>query len=183
MTSMSGGERKVYTLALNPAIDRTFWIDRLDFNESNRVKRSAIREKRDRRLTSAHQPRPAQRRQASTEGIPGRAGSAEHAKSDDRPDRVEGDPDQHLFMRPDRTSFAHHGEAAKVTSEMDTLFDKLSGLGTPASSPLAAACPGRRRHLWHIITYTRKRHHHVPRRRAGSGWASRRTGLHQAEPL
>lgn len=29
---------KVYTLALNPAIDRTFWVDRIDFDESNRVR-------------------------------------------------------------------------------------------------------------------------------------------------
>lgn len=28
----------IYTLALNPAIDRTFWVERIDFEESNRVK-------------------------------------------------------------------------------------------------------------------------------------------------
>ena len=27
----------IYTLALNPAIDRTFWVERIDFGESNRV--------------------------------------------------------------------------------------------------------------------------------------------------
>ncbi len=27
----------IYTLALNPAIDRTFWVERIDFEESNRV--------------------------------------------------------------------------------------------------------------------------------------------------
>jgi 6-phosphofructokinase 2 len=29
----------IYTVALNPAIDRTFWVDRIDFEESNRVHR------------------------------------------------------------------------------------------------------------------------------------------------
>lgn len=31
----------IYTLALNPAIDRTFWVERIDFEESNRVEREA----------------------------------------------------------------------------------------------------------------------------------------------
>jgi 6-phosphofructokinase 2 len=39
MISEPHRELKVYTLALNPAIDRTFWVDRIDFDESNRVKR------------------------------------------------------------------------------------------------------------------------------------------------
>ena len=38
MTRSSVPEGKVYTLALNPAIDRTFWVDRIDYDESNRVK-------------------------------------------------------------------------------------------------------------------------------------------------
>lgn len=38
MTRPSVPEGKVYTLALNPAIDRTFWVDRIDYDESNRVK-------------------------------------------------------------------------------------------------------------------------------------------------
>jgi 6-phosphofructokinase 2 len=29
----------IFTLALNPAIDRTFWVDRLDFEENNRVQK------------------------------------------------------------------------------------------------------------------------------------------------
>ena len=29
----------VHTLALNPAIDRTFWVDRIDYGETNRVQR------------------------------------------------------------------------------------------------------------------------------------------------
>lgn len=29
----------IYTLALNPAIDRTFWVDRIDYDDSNRVQR------------------------------------------------------------------------------------------------------------------------------------------------
>lgn len=29
----------IYTLALNPAIDRTFWVDRIDFDDSNRVEK------------------------------------------------------------------------------------------------------------------------------------------------
>lgn len=32
-----GKGRLIYTLALNPAIDRTFWIGRLEFGETNRV--------------------------------------------------------------------------------------------------------------------------------------------------
>jgi 6-phosphofructokinase 2 len=38
MTRPPVPEGKVYTLALNPAIDRTFWVDRIDYDESNRVK-------------------------------------------------------------------------------------------------------------------------------------------------
>ncbi|MBI0583154.1 MAG: 1-phosphofructokinase [Methanomassiliicoccus sp.] len=34
-TNGQGGT--VYTLALNPAIDRTFWVDRIDYEEANRV--------------------------------------------------------------------------------------------------------------------------------------------------
>ena len=33
----SGG--MIYTLALNPTIDRTFWVDRIDFEETNRVQK------------------------------------------------------------------------------------------------------------------------------------------------
>ncbi len=31
--------RMIYTLALNPAIDRTFWVDRIDFEETTRVQK------------------------------------------------------------------------------------------------------------------------------------------------
>jgi 1-phosphofructokinase len=31
--------RMIYTLALNPTIDRTFWVDRIDFEEANRVQK------------------------------------------------------------------------------------------------------------------------------------------------
>jgi 6-phosphofructokinase 2 len=31
--------RMIYTLALNPAIDRTFWVDKIDFEETNRVQK------------------------------------------------------------------------------------------------------------------------------------------------
>ena len=39
MSPVTGLEgKRIYTMALNPAIDRTFWVDRIDYEESNRVK-------------------------------------------------------------------------------------------------------------------------------------------------
>lgn len=40
MRPLSQGKgRIIYTLALNPAIDRTLWVERMDFGETNRVRR------------------------------------------------------------------------------------------------------------------------------------------------
>ncbi|MDW5563525.1 MAG: 1-phosphofructokinase [Methanomassiliicoccus sp.] len=38
MNDRGAAGTRVYTLALNPAIDRTFWVDRIDYEESNRVR-------------------------------------------------------------------------------------------------------------------------------------------------
>jgi len=148
MTSMSGGERKVYTLALNPAIDRTFWIDRLDFNESNRVKRECRYPGGkgidvSRVLTNLGLPNVAM---GFYGGYTGQELEARLACEGVMTDLIEvdGETRTNIIVHEDRTGrhLLITASGPKVTSrEMDTLFDKLSGLEDASVFSIGGSMP------------------------------------------
>lgn len=148
MTSMSGGERKVYTLALNPAIDRTFWIDRLDFDESNRVKRECRYPGGkgidvSRVLTNLGLPNVAL---GFYGGYTGQELEARLACEGVMTDliNVEGETRTNIIVHEDQTGrhLLLTASGPEVTSkEMDALFDRLGGLEDASVFAIGGSMP------------------------------------------